>query len=112
RLIGIGIACYTEYTGMGSAGFRRRGAVEGPGIEAATVTADPDATRRCAVRFPTQGQGHATPIAQIVADRLGLALEDVRLQRVDTAESPRGSGTFASRGAVAMPGSAAVGAAR
>ncbi len=112
RLVGIGIACYTEYTGMGSAGFRRRGAVEVPGIEAATVTVDADATVRCAVSFPTQGQGHATTIAQIVADRLGLALEDVRLQRVDTAESPRGSGTFASRGTVAMLGTAAVAADR
>ena len=112
KLVGIGIACYTEYTGMGSAGFRRRGAVEVPGIEAATVTVDADATVRCAVSFPTQGQGHATTIAQIVADRLGLTLEDVRLQRVDTAESPRGSGTFASRGTVAMLGSAAVAADR
>ena len=112
RLVGIGIACYTEYTGMGSAGFRRRGAVEIPGIEAATVTMDADATARCAVSFPTQGQGHATTIAQLVAERLGLTLEDVRLQRVDTAESPRGSGTFASRGTVAMLGSAAVAADR
>jgi carbon-monoxide dehydrogenase large subunit len=110
RLMGIGIACYTEYTGMGSAGFRRRGAVEVPGIEAATVTVDADATVRCAVSFPTQGQGHATTIAQLVADRLGLRLEDVRLERADTAESPRGSGTFASRGTVAMLGSAAVAA--
>jgi aerobic carbon-monoxide dehydrogenase large subunit len=110
RLMGIGIACYTEYTGMGSAGFRRRGAVEVPGIEAATVTVDADATVRCAVSFPTQGQGHATTIAQLVADRLGLGLEDVRLERADTAESPRGSGTFASRGTVAMLGSAAVAA--
>jgi aerobic carbon-monoxide dehydrogenase large subunit len=112
RLVGIGMACYTEYTGMGSAGFRLRGAVEVPGIEAATVTVDADATVRCAVSFPTQGQGHATTVAQIVADRLGLRLEDVRLQRVDTAESPRGSGTFASRGTVAMLGSAAVAADR
>src|SRR4029077_3601417 len=88
RLVGIVIACYTEYTGMGSAGFRRRGAVEMPGIEAATVTVDADATVRCALSFPTQGQGRATTIAQIVADRLGLTLEDIRLQRVDTAESP------------------------
>jgi len=106
RLVGIGIACYTEYTGMGSTGFRRRGASDIPGIEAATVTVDPDATVRCVVSFPTQGQGHATTIAQIVADRLGLALEAVRLQPVDSAGSPRGSGTFASRGTVAMLGSA------
>ena len=112
RVVGIGIACYTEYTGMGSAGFRRRGAVEMPGIEAATITVEADATVRCAVSFPTQGQGHATTIAQLVADRLGLALENVRLSRVDTAESPRGSGTFASRGTVAMLASAAVAADR
>jgi carbon-monoxide dehydrogenase large subunit len=73
---------------------------------------DADATVRCALSFPTQGQGHATTIAQIVADRLGLTLEDIRLQRVDTAESPQGSGTFASRGTVAMLGSAAVAADR
>jgi len=112
RVVGIGIACYTEYTGMGSAGFRRRGAVEMPGIEATTITVEADATVRCAVSFPTQGQGHATTIAQLVADRLGLALENVRLSRVDTAESPRGSGTFASRGTVAMLASAAVAADR
>src|SRR5437660_10374974 len=83
---------------MGSAGFRQRGAVEVPGIEAATVTVDADATVRCAVSFPTQGQGHATTIAQIVADRLGLPLEGVRLQRGDTAESPCGRGRVATRG--------------
>jgi len=106
RLVGIGIACYTEYTGMGSTVFRLRGMTEVPGIESATVTVDPDGTARCAVSFPTQGQGHATTIAQIVADRLGLTLESVRLQPCDTAGSPRGSGTFASRGTVAMLGSA------
>src|SRR5262249_51000184 len=112
RLVGIGIACYTEYTGMGSAGFRRRGAGEMPGIEGATVASGAEARVRGAVSFPTQGQGHATTIAQLAADRLGLALEAVRLQRVDTAESPPGSGTFASRGTVAMLGTAAVAADR
>jgi len=58
------------------------------------------------VSFPTQGQGHATTLAQIVADRLGLALERVRVQPGDTSRSPRGSGTFGSRGTVAMLGSA------
>src|SRR5205809_589240 len=44
RLVGVGIACYTEYTGMGSAVFRRRGMADVPGIEAATVTMGPDGT--------------------------------------------------------------------
>ncbi|PYN77154.1 MAG: hypothetical protein DMD96_24405 [Candidatus Rokuibacteriota bacterium] len=106
RLVGIGIACYTEYTGMGSTIFRLRGMTEVPGIEAATVAVDPDGTARCSVSFPTQGQGHGTTIAQLVADRLGLALEHVRLEPGDTSRSPRGSGTFGSRGTVAMLGSA------
>ena len=37
RLVGIGIGCYTEFTGMGSAIFRGRGMNDVPGIEAATV---------------------------------------------------------------------------
>jgi aerobic carbon-monoxide dehydrogenase large subunit len=106
RLVGLGIACYTEYTGMGSAIFRLRGMSDVPGIEAATVAVGPDGTARCAVSFPTQGQGHATTIAQIVADRLGLTLQSVRLESVDTSASPRGSGTFGSRGTVSMLGSA------
>jgi carbon-monoxide dehydrogenase large subunit len=106
RVVGIGIACYTEYTGMGSAVFRQRGMTDVPGIEGATLTMDPDATVRCAVSFPTQGQGHATTIAQIVGDRLGLPIESVRVLPGDSSGSPRGSGTFASRGTVSMLGSA------
>jgi carbon-monoxide dehydrogenase large subunit len=58
------------------------------------------------VSFPTQGQGHATTIAQIVGDRLGLPIESVRVLPGDSSGSPRGSGTFASRGTVSMLGSA------
>jgi carbon-monoxide dehydrogenase large subunit len=112
RVVGLGLACYTEYTGMGSMVFRLRGMVDVPGIEAATVVVDSDGTARCAVSFPTQGQGHATTLAQLVADRLGLALESVRVQPADTASSPRGSGTFGSRGTVSMLGSAAAAADR
>ena len=42
-------------------------------------------TVRCAVSFPTQGQGHATTMAQLVADRLGVALERRAAPPVDTA---------------------------
>jgi carbon-monoxide dehydrogenase large subunit len=106
RLVGIGLACYTEYTGMGAEVFRRRGMADVPGIEAATVTMDPDGTVRCATSFPSQGQGHATTIAQVVADRLGVPMERVRVEAVDTRSAPRGSGTFGSRGAISQLGSA------
>ena len=48
----------------------------------------------------TQGQGHFTVLAQIVADALGVAVEDVRVVTGDTREFHWGTGTFASRGAV------------
>jgi carbon monoxide dehydrogenase subunit G len=47
-----------------------------------------------------QGQGHFTVLAQIVADALGVGVEDVRVVTGDTREFHWGTGTFASRGAV------------
>jgi len=112
RLVGVGLACYTEYTGMGAEGFRRRGLTDLPGVEAATLTMDADGSVRCATSFPSQGQGHATTIAQVVADRLGIALECVRVVPHDTSVAPAGSGTFASRGAVSIGGTVVVAAER
>jgi len=97
RLVGIGLACYTEYTGMGSEVFRGRGMDDVPGIEAASVRVDPDGSVRCATSFPSQGQGHATTIAQVIADRLGVPLDRVRVEPTDTRSAPLGSGTFGSR---------------
>jgi carbon-monoxide dehydrogenase large subunit len=102
RLVGIGIACYTESTGIGSEVFRQRGMVEMPGPEAATVRMEADGSVRCHVSYPSQGQGHGTTVAQLVADRLGVPLEAIRLAQPDTAAAPPGSGTFGSRGAVAQ----------
>jgi len=110
RLVGVGVACYTEYTGMGSAVFRGRGLVDVSGIEAATVTMDPDGAVRCALSFPSQGQGHGTAVAQVIADRVGVPLDCVRLLPLDTQAAPVGSGTFGSRAAVAFGGTVAVAA--
>jgi aerobic carbon-monoxide dehydrogenase large subunit len=112
RLVGVGLACYTEYTGMGSEVFRGRGMDDVPGIEAASVRVEPDGSVRCATSFPSQGQGHATTIAQVVADRLGVALERVCVEPTDTRIAPLGSGTFGSRGAVSIGGSVTVAAER
>jgi CO/xanthine dehydrogenase Mo-binding subunit len=112
KLVGIGLACYTEYTGMGSDVFRGRGMDDVPGIEAASVRVEPDGGVRCATSFPSQGQGHATTIAQILADRLGVALERVRVEPTDTRVAPLGSGTFGSRGAVSIGGTVTTAAQR
>jgi carbon-monoxide dehydrogenase large subunit len=111
RLLGVGIACYTEYTGMGSETYRRRGQTDVPGHEGATVAMAADGTVTCYMSFPSQGQGHATTTAQLVADELGVPLDTVSVRQPDTDVSPGGSGTFASRGAVTQRGAAAVAAA-
>ncbi|HKZ05860.1 MAG TPA: xanthine dehydrogenase family protein molybdopterin-binding subunit [Methylomirabilota bacterium] len=111
RLLGVGVSCYTESTGIGSSTYRSRGMREVPGPEAASVSVDTAGRVRCELSFPSQGQGHTTTVAQLVADRLGVALESVTVCQPDTDRTPAGSGTFASRGAVAMSG-AADGAAR
>jgi len=106
RLLGIGLACYTEYTGVGSETYRRRGMADVPGHEAARVEMAADGRVTCYVSFPSQGQGHATTTAQLVADQLGVALEAVTVRQPDTDTTPRGTGTFASRGAIAQSGAA------
>jgi carbon-monoxide dehydrogenase large subunit len=85
--VGIGVACYVEGTGIGP-------------YEGARVTVEPSGKVRCATGVGTQGQGHFTVFAQLVADALGVGVEDVRVVTGDTREFHWGTGTFASRGAV------------
>ena len=87
---------------MGSDVFRRRGMRDVPGVEGGDGHVDPDGTVRCALSFPSQGQGHATTIAQVVADRLGVALERVRARCPPT---PRWRRRAAARSAAAAPSS-------
>jgi len=83
--LGIGLATYVEITAGG--GAREYGAV--------SVDADGGAT--ISVGTSAHGQGHATSFAMIVADRLGIAMDDVRFRQSDTATIPRGGGTGGSR---------------
>ena len=87
RHVGIGVTCYVEGTGIGP-------------YEGARVTVEPSGKVRCATGVGTQGQGHFTVFAQLVADALGVGVEDVRVVTGDTREFHWGTGTFASRGAV------------
>jgi carbon-monoxide dehydrogenase large subunit len=107
RRMGIGISCYTEYTGFGTETFRRRGMLDVVGHEGVAVALEPEGRVCCRPSSPSQGQGHATVLAQLVADRLGVSIDRVRVAPIDTAVSPDGGGTFGSRGAVAVAGSAA-----
>jgi aerobic carbon-monoxide dehydrogenase large subunit len=97
RRVGMGIVSYVEGTGIGP-------------YEGARVTVEPSGKVRLATGVGTQGQGHFTSFAQIVAEVLGVAVNDVYVITGDTAAFPWGTGTFASRGAV-VAGSACYAAA-
>ena len=87
RRVGIGLVTYVEGTGIGP-------------YEGARVTIESDGKVSVATGVGTQGQGHFTVFAQVVADQLGVTPSDVRVSTGDTAEFSWGTGTFASRGAV------------
>ncbi|MEO5852757.1 MAG: aerobic carbon-monoxide dehydrogenase large subunit [Nocardioides sp.] len=92
RRVGIGLACYVEGTGVGP-------------YEGAHVHIETSGRVKVATGLTSQGQGHQTVFAQIVADELGVRFEDVEITTGDTRRMPYAVGTFASRAAV-MSGSA------
>ncbi|CUR60881.1 Aerobic-type carbon monoxide dehydrogenase molybdopterin-binding large subunit [metagenome] len=92
RRVGIGLACYVEGTGVGP-------------YEGAHVHVETSGRVKVATGLTTQGQGHQTVFAQIVADTLGVPLGDIEVVTGDTRRMPYAVGTFASRAAV-MSGSA------
>ena len=92
RRVGIGIGCYVEGTGVGP-------------YEGGHVVIETSGKVKVATGLTTQGQGHQTVFAQIVADELGVKMEDVEVVTGDTRRFGYGVGTFASRAAV-MSGSA------
>jgi carbon-monoxide dehydrogenase large subunit len=87
RHVGIGIACYVEGTGIGP-------------YEGARVQVQANGKVGVATGIGTQGQGHFTSFAQIVADQVGADVRDIDVVTGDTDQFYWGAGTFASRGAV------------
>ena len=95
--LGRGIAIYVEGTGVGP-------------YEGAHVQVLVSGKVVAATGIPSQGQGHATVWAQIVADQLGVDVADVQVTSGDTRRFSWGVGTFASRGAVTAGNAMAVAA--
>jgi aerobic carbon-monoxide dehydrogenase large subunit len=111
RLVGIGIANYTEQTAHGMTEFARRMLPITLGFDSATVRMDPQGTVQIAAAIHSHGQGLETTLAQIAADELGVNIDDIQIVYGDTQVSPYGMGTFASRSLV-IGGGAVIGAAR
>lgn len=95
ELMGIGISSFTEIVGAGpSHTFDILGLKM---FDSCEIRIHP--TGKAIARFGTksQGQGHETTYAQIIAEELGIPPEDIRVEEGDTDTAPYGLGTYASR---------------
>ncbi len=105
KLRGIGLSCYIEACGL--APSQVAGAL-GAGVglwESGEVRVNPTGSVTVLTGSHSHGQGHETTFAQLVADRLGLAIEDVEVVHGDTGKLDFGLGTYGSR-SLAVGGSA------
>jgi carbon-monoxide dehydrogenase large subunit len=84
KLLGFGLATYVEACGS-------------VGSEDARLTIDDDGGATLVVGTQTNGQGHHTAYAQLLADRLGLDPDKVRFHQGDTDVAKTGGGTMGSR---------------
>ena len=112
RRAGHGFAMLVEQAGHGTTEWHRRGSPTVYGHEAARVTLNNDGTLEVDVGTLGHGQGHATSYAQIAADLTSLPLELIRVRQGDTAATPYGNGTVASRSIVMGGGAVAQGCRR
>jgi aerobic carbon-monoxide dehydrogenase large subunit len=87
RYLGIGLSTYIEICAMGPKGMWEYGKVE----------VEPNGKVKVWTGASPHGQGQETSFAQIVADELGVALDDITVIHGDTATVPKGIGTFGSR---------------
>jgi carbon-monoxide dehydrogenase large subunit len=84
RYLGIGVSSCIEDTGMGP-------------YEGTTVRVESSGKVAVRTGAASQGQGHHTMLAMIVAENLGVAPEDILFESADTSKFPHGVGTIGSR---------------
>ncbi|HEX4692139.1 MAG TPA: aerobic carbon-monoxide dehydrogenase large subunit [Solirubrobacteraceae bacterium] len=93
--MGIGVSFFTETVG---AGPRKTMDIAGLGMaDGAELRVHPTGKAVLRISVKTQGQGHETTFAQIVAEELGIPPEDVEVVHGDTDQTPFGLGTYGSR---------------
>ena len=95
RLLGIGLSTFTEIVGAGPGKQCDIAGVEM--FDSAEIRVHPTGNATVRIGVQTQGQGHETTFAQIVAEELGLDVEDISVEHGDTDTDPYGLGTYASR---------------
>ncbi|MDR0343470.1 MAG: carbon-monoxide dehydrogenase large subunit [Nocardiopsaceae bacterium] len=104
--MGIGLSFFTEAVG---AGPRKHMDILGLGMaDGADLRVHPTGKAVLGISVQTQGQGHETTFAQIVAQELGISPDDVEVVHGDTDRTPFGLGTYGSRSTPVSGAAAAV----
>jgi carbon-monoxide dehydrogenase large subunit len=99
ELVGVGISTFVEPSG-------------GAGFESGAVRVERTGEVTVLTGSSSQGQGHETAFAQIVADKMRVSMDHVALRQGDTLAVQQGVGTFGSRSAVTGGGALAIAAQR
>ena len=109
ELMGIGLCTFTEVVGAGPS---KNCDILGVGMfDSCEIRIHPTGSVIARLGTITQGQGHQTTYAQILATELGLSSEDIQIEEGDTDTAPYGLGTYGSR-STPVAGAAAALAAR
>ncbi|HEX2148932.1 MAG TPA: molybdopterin cofactor-binding domain-containing protein, partial [Actinomycetota bacterium] len=95
RLLGLGTSCFTEPVGAGNS--REYDIIGIKMFDSAELRVHPTGKAVLKIGSKTQGQGHETTFAQIVAHETGIPARDILVQHGDTDNTPFGMGTYASR---------------
>jgi carbon-monoxide dehydrogenase large subunit len=102
RHLGMGISLYVEPSAMGGGSAF--------GVEVANIRIEPTGMVNVLMGTASHGQSLETTMIQVVAEHLGVAIEDVVLVQGDTASAPYGGGTAGTRSAVTAGGAARISA--
>jgi carbon-monoxide dehydrogenase large subunit len=106
ELMGIGVSFFTETVG---AGPRKDMDILGLAMnDGAALRVHPTGTAVLGISAMSQGQGHETTFAQIVAEELGIPAADIEVVNGDTDRTPYGLGTYGSRSTPVSGGAAAL----
>ncbi len=106
-LRGIGYSCYIEACGIAPSNIAGALGARAGLFEAGEVRVHPTGKVTIFTGSHSHGQGHETTFAQVVADKLGIGIDDVDIQHGDTGKILFGMGTYGSR-SLAVGGTAIV----
>ncbi len=107
RLVGVGIAMYSEQAGHGTSVYAGWGIPFVPGYEQCQARFTPDGGLELRIGAHSHGQGLETTLSQVAHTMLGIPHDRIKLIHGDTAQTPYSTGTWGSRCAIMSGGAVA-----